>query len=78
MDDNYTSKQFADTLVELDLRHSIGRTGICYDNATAEFFFAALKNDSATCSLPHPQARPTGHCTIHRSPIQYSISPFGA
>ena len=27
------------------LRHSVGRTGICYDNAMAESFFAALKNE---------------------------------
>ena len=30
---NYTSQQFAGTLRKLDLRHSVGRTGICYDNA---------------------------------------------
>ena len=28
-----------------NLRHSVGRTGICYDNAMAESFFAALKNE---------------------------------
>jgi transposase InsO family protein len=37
---NYTSAQFADTLTALDLRHSVGRTGICYDNAMARVFLA--------------------------------------
>ena len=42
---NYTSRKFAKTLKKLDLRHSVGRTGICYDNAMAESFNAALKNE---------------------------------
>jgi transposase InsO family protein len=42
---NYTSGDFARTLKKLDIRHSVGRTGICYDNAMAESFFAALKNE---------------------------------
>jgi putative transposase len=42
---NYTSAEFATTLADLDLRQSVGRTGICYDNAMAESFFAALKNE---------------------------------
>ena len=42
---NYTSAQFASTLENLGLRQSVGRTGICYDNAMAESFFAALKNE---------------------------------
>jgi putative transposase len=42
---NYTSSQFAKTLTKLKLRQSVGRTGICYDNAMAESFFAALKNE---------------------------------
>lgn len=42
---NYTSSQFAATLNALDIRQSVGRTGICYDNAMAESFFAALKNE---------------------------------
>jgi transposase InsO family protein len=33
---NYTSGQFAKTLKKHDIRHSVGRTGICYDNAMAE------------------------------------------
>ncbi len=42
---NYTSDQFAEHLAGYDLRQSVGRTGICYDNALAESFFAALKNE---------------------------------
>ena len=42
---NYTSVQFAGTLKRLNIRHSVGRTGICYDNAMAESFNAALKNE---------------------------------
>jgi putative transposase len=42
---NYTSHEFAKTLKRLNLRQSVGRTGICYDNAMAESFFAALKNE---------------------------------
>jgi len=42
---NYTSCQFAATLKKHALRQSVGRTGICYDNAMAESFFAALKNE---------------------------------
>jgi putative transposase len=42
---NYTSHDFAVTIGELGLRHSVGRTGVCYDNALAESFFAALKNE---------------------------------
>jgi putative transposase len=42
---NYTSRQFAMTLRRYNLRQSVGRTGICYDNAMAESFFAALKNE---------------------------------
>jgi putative transposase len=42
---NYTSAQFAATLKGNNLRQSVGRTGICYDNAMAESFFGTLKNE---------------------------------
>jgi transposase InsO family protein len=42
---NYTSREFAATLADLNVRQSVGRTGICYDNAMAESFFAALKTE---------------------------------
>jgi len=40
---NYTSVEFAAVLQELGIRQSVGRTGICYDNALAESFNASLK-----------------------------------
>lgn len=42
---NYTSRAFAETLESLDIRQSVGRTGICYDNAMAESFFGVLKTE---------------------------------
>jgi transposase InsO family protein len=40
---NYTSAEFAAVLKRLGIRQSVGRTGICFDNALAESFNAALK-----------------------------------
>lgn len=39
----YMSDQFAKHTAKLDIRQSVGRTGVCYDNAMAESFNAALK-----------------------------------
>ena len=41
----YTSAQFAKHLDSLGIVGSMGRTGVCWDNAMAESFFAALKNE---------------------------------
>ena len=41
----YTSAEYRETLDELGLRQSVGRTGQCWDNALAESFFASLKNE---------------------------------
>ena len=40
---NYTSAEFAGVLAGLGIRQSVGRTGICFDNALAESFNAAVK-----------------------------------
>jgi transposase InsO family protein len=40
---NYTSAEFAAALERLSIRQSVGRTGICFDNALAESFNAAVK-----------------------------------
>jgi transposase InsO family protein len=41
----YTSGEFAEYCTKNTIRRSVGRTGVCWDNAVAESFFAALKNE---------------------------------
>jgi transposase InsO family protein len=55
----YTSADFAATLAHLDMRGSVGRTGICFDNALAESFNAALKVERVhrTVYPTHKQAK---------------------
>lgn len=50
----YTSSEFRNHLATLGIRPSVGRTGVCWDNAMAESFFGALKNE-----LIHRTAFPT-------------------
>ncbi|WP_395111719.1 IS3 family transposase, partial [Actinomadura sp. SCN-SB] len=43
---NYTSDEFGRHLGKRHkMRRSVGRTGVCWDNAMAESFFGALKNE---------------------------------
>lgn len=48
----YTSNDFRKTLTRLNMRPSMGRTGICYDNSVAESFFATLKAEIGTTVWP--------------------------
>ncbi len=41
----YTSSDLAAYLERHNMRGSMGRTGVCWDNAMAESFFATLKNE---------------------------------
>ena len=41
----YTSADFRALVSSLGMRSSMGRTGVCWDNAMAESFFSALKNE---------------------------------
>ena len=45
---NYTSAEFAAVLHRLGIRQSVGRTGICFDNALAESFNASLESSGST------------------------------
>jgi putative transposase len=42
---NYTSAEFAKVLKENGITQSVGRTGICYDNALSESVNGTLKNE---------------------------------
>lgn len=50
----YTSAEFAKAARLMDVRLSVGRTGVCWDNAVAESFFASLKKE-----MYHRQSFPT-------------------
>ncbi len=41
----YTSHEFRTKLRGMAMRPSVGKTGVCWDNALAESFFGALKNE---------------------------------
>jgi transposase InsO family protein len=41
----YTSHEFTQFCQDKRLRTSLGRTDVCWDNAAAESFFAALQNE---------------------------------
>jgi putative transposase len=41
----YTSAEFSRFCARNQVRASVGRTGVCWDNAAAESFFATLKNE---------------------------------
>jgi transposase InsO family protein len=41
----YTSTEFSQFCKDNRIRTSVGRTGVCWDNAAAESFFASLKNE---------------------------------
>ncbi|MFE5941904.1 integrase core domain-containing protein [Streptomyces sp. NPDC056480] len=41
----YTSRELATPAAQFDVRLPVGRTGQCWDNALAESFFSALKNE---------------------------------
>jgi putative transposase len=41
----YTSREFTQFCEQIQVRPSLGRTGVCWDNAAAESFFATLKNE---------------------------------
>jgi transposase InsO family protein len=39
----YTSGEFAEYCTRNNIRRSLGKTGICFDNAVSESFFATYK-----------------------------------
>jgi transposase InsO family protein len=55
----YTSAEFRAKLASHRIRPSVGRTGVCWDNAMAESFFAAIKNEwlNRTVYATRDQAR---------------------
>lgn len=46
-----TSADYRALVKRLGVRCSMGRTGVCWDNAMAESFFSALKNERVYCTV---------------------------
>src|SRR5674476_1430359 len=46
----YTSQAFANKTAELGIRRSVGRTGVCFDNAQAESCNIAVSVERVTCT----------------------------
>ena len=43
--EQYTSSQIAELCADLGLLQSVGRTGVCWDNAPSESFWSTLKTE---------------------------------
>lgn len=67
----YTSGDFAAYLIEHELRGSMGRTGVCWDNAMAESFFAMLKNELVHRTV-FPTRRKAVDAIAHWIEIRYN------
>jgi putative transposase len=69
----YTSAEFDAFTAKNRIRRSLGRTGVCWDNAAAESFFAALKNEMyyrqsfATRARAHSRSRNTSRSSTTAS-----------
>ena len=61
----YISDEFATYCKKIGVRRSMGRTGVCWDNAAAESFFATLKNE-----MYHRQAFAT------RARARYAVAEY--
>ena len=67
----YTSREFTQFCKDNRVRTSLGRTGVCWDNAAAEAFFAALKNEMYYRQhLAHPSPSEIRRRRIHRGLLQ--------
>jgi transposase InsO family protein len=53
----YTSGDYRALIKRLGMRSSMGRTGVCWDNAMAESFFSAVKNERVYPTVYATKAR---------------------
>ena len=75
----YGSLAFGRRLREAGLVGSMGSRGDCFDNATAESFFATLECELlARAPLPHTERRPPRALRLHRGVLQHPPEAFRA
>jgi transposase InsO family protein len=56
----YTSNEYLEFLHARQMRPSVGRTGVCWDNAIAESFWESLKRECIQDRVSRPAPRPAG------------------
>ena len=75
----YTSQKFLDHLKSYGIRPSVGRTGVCWDNAWASVVQRhAQERESPPNGVSHEGQSDQGHCLMDRAEIQScppSLSP---
>jgi transposase InsO family protein len=59
----YTSKEFDEYCRTNNIRRSLGKTGICYDNAVSESFFATYKKELIH-TRPWPDLKRLGEASV--------------
>jgi len=67
----YLSAEFAALADELGVRRSVGRTGVCYDNAWAESFNGTLKNERIN-RTEYPTREHARHDVIRYIELRYN------
>lgn len=67
----YLSAEFAAVADELGVRRSVGRTGVCYDNAWAESFNGTLKNERVN-RTEYPTREHARHDVIGYIELRYN------
>ena len=73
----YTSEEFAEFCTKNKFVQSMGRTGVCWDNAVAESFFASLKNEMYYHRVFETRKRArVRRRRIHRSLLQPEATAF--
>ena len=74
----YRSAAFAGFCQASSIATSTGRTGVCWDNAAAESFFGALKNEMYhRQTFPGPGPRQVRRRGLHRGVLQPQTAPLG-
>jgi transposase InsO family protein len=67
----YLSAEFAAVAKGMDVRRSVGRTGVCYDNAWAESFNGTLKNERVN-RTEYPTREHARHDIISYIELRYN------
>jgi putative transposase len=67
----YTSAEYRELLENYKILPSVGRTGVCWDNALAESFFASLKNEMVHRTV-FPTRRHARRAVAHYIEVWYN------